>query len=167
MTPLHDEHRSLRVHIESLRDAADAVGVVGMAALSDLVVVQLAFLNTGYLPHARAEIEVVYPFVALAMGSPVATASTRREHAEIVGYIHELERLSDRLIAARDVDHALANELRRVLYGLVAVVSLHLAVEEEIYLPLLEDHLTDSQARGMFEGLTTSESVRHRTADID
>jgi hypothetical protein len=34
--------------------------------------------------------------------------------------------------------------LRRILYGLYAIIKLHLAKEEEIYLPILELRLLDS-----------------------
>ena len=42
-------------------------------------------------------------------------------------------------------------ELRRVLYGLYALVKVHFAKEEEIYLPLLDARLTPEDAHRMFE----------------
>jgi iron-sulfur cluster repair protein YtfE (RIC family) len=41
--------------------------------------------------------------------------------------------------------------LRRVLYGLYAIIKLHLAKEEEIYLPLLEARLGTEEVQRMFE----------------
>jgi hypothetical protein len=42
-----------------------------------------------------------------------------------------------------------ANDLRRVLYGLYAILKLHLAKDEELYTPLLELHLSDEEAHGL------------------
>jgi iron-sulfur cluster repair protein YtfE (RIC family) len=36
--------------------------------------------------------------------------------------------------------------LRRVLYGLHTLLKVHFAKEEEIYLPLLESHLSEAEA---------------------
>jgi iron-sulfur cluster repair protein YtfE (RIC family) len=41
--------------------------------------------------------------------------------------------------------------LRRVLYSLYALLKLHFAKEEEIYLPLLDIKLTAEEAHSMFE----------------
>jgi iron-sulfur cluster repair protein YtfE (RIC family) len=46
-----------------------------------------------------------------------------------------------------------AAALRRVLYGLYAVIKLHLAKEEEIYLPLLDSKLTAEEAKAMFAAM--------------
>ncbi len=41
--------------------------------------------------------------------------------------------------------------LRRVLYGLYALVAIHFAKEEDIYLPLLDTRLTAQEAQQMFK----------------
>ncbi len=43
--------------------------------------------------------------------------------------------------------------LRRVLYGLYALVKVHFAKEEEVYLPLLDARLSPAEARQMFAAL--------------
>ena len=48
---------------------------------------------------------------------------------------------------------AQANALRRVLYGLYALVKVHFAKEEEVYLPLLDARLTPGEAHAMFEAM--------------
>jgi hypothetical protein len=40
-----------------------------------------------------------------------------------------------------------------VLYGLYAVVKLHFAKEEEVYLPILDARLTHEEASRMFEAM--------------
>lgn len=47
----------------------------------------------------------------------------------------------------------LANDLKRVLYGLYTLVKVHFAKEEEVYLPLLDANLSVKEAREMFEAM--------------
>ena len=105
---------------------------------------------------AQAEDEVLYPVVARVMGSPDATATMRRDHVEVVRLTDELDRLSRILGDDESVGNELANELRRALYGLSAVVSLHFAKEEEVYVPVLEDGLTPRDADELFRGMSAA-----------
>ena len=70
-----------------------------------------------------------------------------REHAVVARLTRELATLRPALTgpALRD-DQAAA--LRRVLYGLYALVQTHFGNEEEVYLPLLEAGLTPAEAGG-------------------
>ncbi len=63
-----------------------------------------------------------------------------------------MERLGELRELLRD-GMADENGLRRVLYGLHAVVSLHFAKEEEVYLPILEARLTPHEADTMFAAM--------------
>ena len=49
--------------------------------------------------------------------------------------------------------------MRRVLYGVYALVKVHFAKEEEIYLPILDGYLTPERAREMFENM---EAAAHK-----
>lgn len=46
-----------------------------------------------------------------------------------------------------------AQVLRCVLYSLFALVTVHLVKEEEVYLPLLDAHLTVDKAQRLFEAM--------------
>ena len=46
-----------------------------------------------------------------------------------------------------------AKALRRVLYGLYALVKVHFAKEEEVYLSILDARLTPEEAHRMFEAM--------------
>lgn len=153
LRPLHDEHHHIAERLVALRATADAVGMVPPGDLRRAIDEVLQFLDEHLLPHAAAEDEVLYPFVGHLLGSPLATATMRRDHSEILGLAHELQRLRDRL------GDAAATDLRRVLYSLFAVVRLHLAKEDEIYLPLLESRLSAEQAAGLLEGLASAETT--------
>lgn len=147
--PLRDEHEELRPHIERLRQAAEAVDTVPTAALRTLVDEVNGFLVHHLIPHAQAEDAALYPVVARLMGAPEATATMRRDHVEVGRLVEELGALRGQLTDLTH-DRAKVEELRRVLYALYAVVRLHFAKEEEVYLPLLEARLSSDEVHAMF-----------------
>ena len=49
-----------------------------------------------------------------------------------------------------------AKSLRRVLYGLYALVKVHFAKEEEVYLPLLDARLLPDEAGALFAAMETT-----------
>ena len=151
--PLRAEHRELLPHVEALAFAADAVGTVPLADLSKQVDESYKFLTTDLIPHAVAEDEVLYAKVDSLIGSNGRTRATdtmRRDHLEVGILTDELGRLR-RQLHEGELCTACHKELRRVLYSLNAVVGLHFAKEEEVYLPLLDRELTAAEAQQMFK----------------
>jgi iron-sulfur cluster repair protein YtfE (RIC family) len=148
--PLRDEHKELIPHIEALKLAGMAIhGKLDQNAL-DLIDGSFEFLTYHLLPHARAEEAVLYPAVQKAMGSPLGTATMSRDHVEVETLTDELAVLRTQ-ISGPDIGVTLANELKRVLYGLHTVVKVHFYKEEEVYLPLLDKRLTADEAVELFE----------------
>lgn len=148
--PLRLEHRELLPRIDAIRDLADAVGTAGDQELRSAGSSAHAFLAHHLVPHARAEEAVLYPAVEAAMGAPGATDTMHREHIEVVKLIDDLAReLADR--APIDADRA--RRLRTLLYGLHAIVALHFAKEEELYLEILDRSLDERSSRQLFERL--------------
>jgi hypothetical protein len=86
------------------------------------------------------------------MGAAEATATMSRDHVEIGQLTGELGLLRSQLTGA-DVSESQQKALRRVLYGLYAVVKVHFAKEEEVYLPILDARLTREEAARMFEAM--------------
>ena len=149
--PLREEHKELLPHVESLREAAEAVG--GPAGtLSTRVDAAHAFLKEHLIPHAEAEDSALYPVVGREMGAPLATRTMSRDHVEVGRLTEELGALRQQILAGEPSD-ATKDALRRVLFGLYTLVKLHFAKEEEIYLPLLDEKLDESSAREMFEAM--------------
>jgi iron-sulfur cluster repair protein YtfE (RIC family) len=148
--PLRDEHQELYPHVELLRQAADAV----YESLTSLAHARIEeaynFLTRELLPHAQAEEKVLYPMVQKAMGAEQATATMSRDHIEVARLTEELATLRVHK-SQLTITSIQAMALRRVLYGLYALVALHFAKEEEIYLPLLDAKLTADEAHTMFE----------------
>ena len=161
MDPLRDEHSTLLPHIERLRTTADAVGDAPLDEVQALVNESFEFLVHHLIPHARAEDKALYPIVQQVMGAPTATATMSRDHIEVDQLTRDLGGLRDHLAASPAVPSELARELRRVLYGLYALVKVHFAKEEEIYLPLLDARLTAPEAARLFSQMEAAAGVGH------
>lgn len=160
MQPLRDEHRDLRPMIERIRHVADAVGVMPPASLRVEVEEVRAFLAEELLPHARAEEQAVYPTVGRVLGSPEATATMRHDHLEVASLTEQLGAVLPELLAPwlpLEVERA----LRRILYGLYALVRVHFEEEEAIYLPLLDAELSEEEAREMFRAMHEAAAREH------
>jgi hemerythrin-like domain-containing protein len=152
---LREEHKELMPHIEMLRTVADAIGTMPIDTLRQHVYDVYMFLEHHLIPHAQAEEWALYPMVGTLMGASGATATMSRDHVEIGRLTEELASLKMQ-ISGKSVSESQEKALRRVLYGLYAIVRLHLAKEEEVYLPLLDARLTPDEARDMFEAMETA-----------
>ena len=71
---------------------------------------------------------VLYPAVCERLGDPQVTAPLRYEHRAIRWWINEIARAD-----ITDVE-----ELRRLLYGMHALLRVHLSREEELYADALD-----------------------------
>lgn len=138
---LKDEHRALLPQVERLRELADRVGQGGAGQLAAAVAEAHGFLAGHLIPHAVAEDAALYPVVGRVMGAPEATATMTRDHVEVGRLTDQLGQLLERGVTDRD-----ATQVQRLLYGLYALILVHFAKEEEIYLPLLEDSLSPEEA---------------------
>ena len=132
------EHRRIRADIDQLRAVADRLGVVPPAQGVAEVHAVHRLLVDEIEPHEQAEDAQLYPVVAHALGGTDPTGTMSRAHAEIHHLIMRLGRLLDELgTNGPDGDDII--ELRRVLYGLHAILRLHTAQEDEGYLSLADD----------------------------
>jgi hypothetical protein len=129
---LAGEHRDLAPGIASVRRAADALDTVApVVALAELREVR-DFLTDRLIRHEVEEDRQIYPYLAAALGSDDATAALHVTHTEIFHLIRVFGRLVDELPAEGPAGED-RPDLRRVLYGLDAILRLHMAQEEELY----------------------------------
>ena len=95
------------------------------------------------------------------MQAPGATETMRRDHVEVIRRVEALEQLRD------DIDEipteAQRDQLAAALHGLHAIVSLHFAKEEEIYLPILDRTLTPRDAELLFDRMEAA-TLQHGPA---
>ena len=152
MQPLREEHQELLPQIERLRAVADVIGDASVETLQQAVDEVYAFLTLQLIPHAHAEDAALYQVVGRFMGAAQATATMSRDHVEVGRLTDELAAVRLEITASHRDDRQ-AKMLRRILYGLYALIKVHFAKEEEIYLPLLEARLTGDEARELFDAM--------------
>lgn len=149
---LREEHRELLPHLEHILSLAHDIEPGRDEALAERVMRVYGFLQDHLLDHARVEEEVLYPVVARAVGAPEVTATMSRDHEEIGAMVEKLGAVA-RSVRAGVIGVSEARELRRLLYGLHAVVRLHFLKEEEVYLPWLDERLTQAEGLALMEAL--------------
>ncbi len=149
---IRDEHLELIAHIEVLRTVADSIGLASTESMREGVGQAYSFLIHQLIPHAQAEEQVLYPTVGRLLRAVEATETMSRDHLEVIRLTKELEALRLHLFYTL-VSEADKQALRRVLYGLYAIIKLHLAKEEEIYLPILETRLPTSEVNDLVEAM--------------
>ncbi len=132
------EHRVLRPDIGRIRTVADALGTIPSREALAMVRDIHRFLVDEVAPHEEAEDAMLYPIVARVMGGDDPTMTMSRAHVEIAHHIRRLGRLLDELDTDTLDDDDLL-ELRRILYGLHALLELHFAQEDEGYLGIVDD----------------------------
>jgi hemerythrin-like domain-containing protein len=144
--PLRDEHQELMPELDVLLEAASGADSADAPGLLDRA---LRFLQGHLIPHAQAEEAALYPVVGRLMGAPAATSTMTRDHVEV-------GRLTEQLSALRGSWNGSAtnqSEARRLLYGLYALLRVHFAKEEEVYLPLLDERLSAQEGQAMFAAM--------------
>jgi iron-sulfur cluster repair protein YtfE (RIC family) len=150
--PLRDEHKELFPHVDQIRQVAESVGEASIEDIQHGVEQVHDFLANHLKPHAEAEDEALYPVIQKVLGSPDATKTMSRDHIEVGRYIEELALLKKEISGAV-LTSLQAQSLRRVLFGVYALVKVHFAKEEEVYLPILDKRLTPEAAQEMFEAM--------------
>lgn len=131
------EHRQLLPGIKRIRYVADRLDAMPpLEALSELVQMR-QFLTQEILPHDESEDAKFYPAVAKILGGSDPTGIMSRAHVEIAHLVSLFGRTLDELPPeGPDADDM--RELRRILYALHAILSLHFAQEDESYLTLVD-----------------------------
>lgn len=150
------EHAELFPHVEQLRITADAVGSTSADVLRELTEACLRFIVHDLVPHARMEDEIIYGAVGKILGSPESTATMSRDHVEVSRYAEELSTVHGVLVAEDRLTEETSRNLRRVLYGLYAIVKLHFAKEEEVYSALLAAKLNEADEKELLRRLSTT-----------
>ena len=136
-----------------LRVAADAIG---SSAAMEHAMRAHRLLVRHLLPHMAAEEIVLYPAMNRLAERDV-TATLLRDHDEIRRYATQIER------ASLDPQGSSANDLRAALYGLDAIIHLHLA-NEELFYPLLDLQLDDAAALTIITAMQQAKQAKHASS---
>lgn len=145
--PLHtlcDAHDEFAENVETIRDAADAVGRVPVAELRERICHLYDVLTRKLIPHVMEDDRSSPAETALRLDDCAALLDpVTREHVEIAGLLEELDALRWEL-ADPTITELQEQALRRVLYGLHAMMKLHLVGGGQCVLVLDEPALEQS-----------------------
>ncbi len=125
-------HRTLRATVNELASLASRLGDLPPAESRAQLLRLCDALEQALLPHERHEQATAYPVLGAMLPGEDPTGPLIRTHHEIF----RLTRLLRRLVAQLPPDGPHAEDvrdLRRALYGLHAVLSMHFAQEDELY----------------------------------
>ncbi|HYZ12499.1 MAG TPA: heavy metal translocating P-type ATPase [Actinomycetota bacterium] len=139
------EHREFAPELQRIRSVADRLDTFAPADAREELERIRWFLLERLPRHEQEEEAAVYPVVARLMGGEDPMGSMERAHMEI----EHLARVFGHLVADTPEDGPTREDLvdlRRVLYGLHAVLRLHFAQEEEAYSWLASDRPQDELA---------------------
>jgi heavy metal translocating P-type ATPase len=126
------EHREFAPELARIRSTADRLDTLAPAALRTELETIAVFLTERLPRHEDEEEATVYPLVAMLSGGEDPMASMARAHVEITHLTRVFRQLLDELPPEGPGPEEIV-DLRRVLYGLHAIVRLHFAQEEESY----------------------------------
>jgi heavy metal translocating P-type ATPase len=146
------EHRQLRPQLAAIRTVADDLETLSQPDARIRLTALERFLVDELLPHERLEQDEFYPIVARLIGGHDPIGPMSRAHVEIAHLVSVFGRVVHD-VGPDGPDEDDRMELRRVLYGLHAVLLLHFAQEDEGYLSILPEetdelaHRADASAR--------------------
>jgi hypothetical protein len=135
---LGEQHREFVSSTEAIRQVADSIGEVPIDVLRDRICEVYQSLVRGLIPHAMAEDQAPLAQVTGRIGEASAvTDPLTREHLEIAQLVDELDALRWEL-AYPLITSLQEQALRRVLYGLYALMKVHVVGAERCVCNLRE-----------------------------
>lgn len=123
-----EAHAGLTGELERLRTLAERYPELGdeqRRAEHEQIV---AFLHDEVEPHTKLDEQLLYPEVAARLGDALVASSMNYDHLAIRHWIAELT----------TVDPAHAARVQQLLYGLEALIRVHIWKEEELFVKPLE-----------------------------
>jgi len=118
-----DKHEEFRAWTDRLRATARALPDLDPVDRLPLVADLVAFLHDKVEPHTRIDEQVLYPLAEAGSGSPLASASMAYDHLAIRSWIAKLSEADEDDVAT----------LQELLYGLDALIRVHLWKEDELF----------------------------------
>ncbi|HEX9037743.1 MAG TPA: DUF2249 domain-containing protein [Ktedonobacterales bacterium] len=177
-TTTHKLTDAIRAHHRALAETLDqyvadveaSAAETDAASLAGLLDGLTGFLSGELLPHAQGEERSLYPAldpIIREHGSPTATMSV--DHEYIGAYARQITETANALRAASASDRAgLTRKLERLVLQLQTLFGVHLAKEERVYLPLIEQTVSaDAQSAlldALHEEAESAENVDHLPA---
>ena len=116
------QHDEFRAWTDELRAAARILPELDAGSRLALVADLVAFLQERVEPHTHVDEQVLYPRAGARLGSPLATAGMAYDHLAIRAWIAKLA----------EADEEDVPTIQELLYGLDALIRVHLWKEDEL-----------------------------------
>ena len=116
-------HDEFRAWTDTLRMAARQLPALDPSARLAVIADLVSFLHESVEPHTRVDEQVLYPEMEARLGSPLAAAAIAYDHLAIRSWIAK--------IAAADEEDV--ETMQELLYGLDALIRVHLWKEDELF----------------------------------
>ena len=134
---LRQEHREMQPVLDELEAAGNLFnGTSRQNQTADIQQVA-RIIREQLLPHEREDEEKLYPELASMVRGFDPLGSMSNTHREIFRLAHRFAQLAEEL-GTGPADELQLQEVRRLLFSLIAIVRLHFAQEEELYFTLSE-----------------------------
>lgn len=124
----HTAHEEMRQHAHALRELAEHVPDLTDTECRVAHARVVALLQDRVEPHTKLDEWLLYPAAADRLGDPLVAASMNYDHLAIRHWISKIQ----------DTDPKDSVRLQRLLYGLDALIRVHVWKEEELFLAPLE-----------------------------
>lgn len=144
IAPLRESRRPLYDGLRQVHVAAGAVDAAEQRVALAALAAALAYLQDELVPACRAEEATLFIAVEGALAAVYSTRVMKAQHASIGAMVADLAQVVGAARADGDVA-AYRRYLLPLLYGLYALVRAHLEAEDDAYLSLLDEHLSESQ----------------------
>ncbi len=131
-TQLSREHAEMAAMLDGIRALAETLPQLEPQRARDALLSLRDALTRHLLPHELHEDAEVYPAIGELLGGDDPMAALSATHREIFASTRLLERMIGDLPDAGP-DAATARELQQLLYGLDAILRLHVAQEDELF----------------------------------
>jgi mannose-6-phosphate isomerase-like protein (cupin superfamily) len=125
----HEAHEAILAKMDELRAAAEQLPELAAAEREEALSGILDHLRRRVEPHTMLDERQLYPAAARRMGDPFVASSMNYDHLAIRRWIADLA----------EADAADVPRLQQLLYGLDAVIRVHLWKEDRLFLAPLEE----------------------------
>jgi hypothetical protein len=143
----HEHHERLMSHVDRMPALGDLVGTSATDALRAHLDELVPFLIGTLVPHVDAAEQTLYPELERLQQNAHSMTPMRREHARIRHLVDDLAGLRRKLdVDAPGIRDTVA--LRRSVFGLYALLKVHLA-EEELYMHIVERGVSADAAKAL------------------
>jgi hypothetical protein len=156
---VREEHERFLPFLDDIRNVADSVGRVSIKSLLGRIGEIHEFLAHRLIPHAVAEGRLMLPLVRGLPGGTETAVGMNQCHVQLGRLTDELESAIERS-RRTGMGSDTESELRRVLYGLHALLAAHFAQAEDVFTSALESGRAPSERADLFERIDrTAEEV--------